>query len=453
MVRAAATLIFNQLETGRFPLVQLSQLCEQPRYGFTASASADPVGPKLVRITDLEHGRINWDTVPYCECDDPEPYLLKPNDLLFARTGATTGKTHLMKAGPKAVYASYLIRVHPRPGVLPEYLYSFFQSDAYWKQLIGEKTGSAQPNVNGKKLMALLVPNVDERVQASISKFLDAVRARQEGENRPFPALPPFLEQQRRIVARIEELSAKIDEARSLRERAVEEAEILGSSALSTLFDSVPTDSLPTGWIWKTLPELLEDHQTGMITGPFGTLLHKSEIQSSGVPVLGIANVQANRFVPGFTDYVTRRKAESLALYELRENDIVVARSGTVGRSCLVPGHLNPMPVMSTNLMRLRLDQRQFLPPLLCRLFNGSRLIERHKDEHCRGSTRAFFTQKILSKVRIATPPIKEQRRIVAYLDDLQAKVDNLKNLQEETAKDLDALLLSILSKAFAGEL
>lgn len=58
-----------------------------------------------------------------------------------------------------------------------------------------------------------------------------------------------------------------------------------------------------------------------------------------------------------------------------------------------------------------------------------------------------------LRQLKIPTPPLFEQRRIVAELDALQAQVDSLKKLQAETAAELDALLPSILDKAFKGEL
>jgi type I restriction enzyme S subunit len=264
--------------------------------------------------------------------------------------------------------------------------------------------------------------------------------------------LPP-LDEQRRIVARIEELAAKVEEARGLRRQSVEEADSLLLSSLSQIFNYQVLDTLPQAWKWKPLSEILLNNKEGMITGPFGTLLQKSDIQLDGVPVLGIANVQANRFVPGFSDYVSHWKAEMLASYKLEPGDIVIARSGTVGRSCVVPLGIDPAPIMSTNLIRLRLDQQTFIPELLCRLFNGSRLIEDHKDSECRGSTRSFFTQTILLKLKIPAPPLPEQRHIVAYLDNLQSKVDALKRLQTETAAELDALLPSILDKAFKGEL
>ena len=263
--------------------------------------------------------------------------------------------------------------------------------------------------------------------------------------------LPP-LDEQRRIVARLEELTARIEEARGLRGEAREETEALVLVSLSKIFDYDTGDRLPDNWSWQYLGDLLINDKVGISTGPFGTLLGKSDILSKGIPVLGIANVQANRFVPGFNDYISVQKANSLSRYKLEADDIVIARSGTVGRSCVLPC-VDPPPIMSTNLLRLRLKQDVFLPKLLSRLFNGSRLVERLKDAECRGSTRAFFTQHILQKLQLPVPPLSEQYGILAHLDHLESKVESLKNLQSGTSVELDALLPSILDKAFKGEL
>jgi type I restriction enzyme S subunit len=68
-------------------------------------------------------------------------------------------------------------------------------------------------------------------------------------------------------------------------------------------------------------------------------------------------------------------------------------------------------------------------------------------------ATLPIINQRRIGEFKIAIPPLSEQRRIVAYLDDLQVKVDALERLQAETAAELDALLPSVLDKAFKGEL
>jgi type I restriction enzyme, S subunit len=163
--------------------------------------------------------------------------------------------------------------------------------------------------------------------------------------------------------------------------------------------------------------------------------------------------VQANEFIAGFKDYVSLWKANTLAAYRLQANDIVIARSGTVGRSCVIPSELEPAPIMSTNLIRLRLNEKVISPNIISQLFNGSRLIEKHKDLECRGSTRSFFTQKILSRLKIPVPPKIEQEAILDCLDSLQTQIKKMKNLRENALKEFDALLPAILDKAFKGEL
>ena len=233
MVRVASTLLFNQLVKANSSIVSVRDITENIQYGYTEKASQAEIGPKYVRITDLKDGRVNWETVPYCKCDDPEQYLLKQNDLIFARTGATTGKTHLFRDTPPfAVFASYLIRVRPTKEINPEYLYFFFQSDLYWSQVSGHKEGSAQPNVNGQKLSNIELPITDEETQKAICKFLTVVRARQDGFAQELPELPFPLDEQRRIVARVEILADHVAKAQSLRGEADREAKFLSQSVL-----------------------------------------------------------------------------------------------------------------------------------------------------------------------------------------------------------------------------
>ena len=84
MLRTASTLLFTSLERHNVAKVPLRTLIEGVQYGYTASATSTPVGPRFVRITDLKDGRIHWSGVPYCDCPDFAPYALKVDDILFA---------------------------------------------------------------------------------------------------------------------------------------------------------------------------------------------------------------------------------------------------------------------------------------------------------------------------------------------------------------------------------
>jgi type I restriction enzyme S subunit len=159
-------------------IAKVGDFCEKPQYGYTESATRQPIGPRFLRITDIQNGQVNWESVPFCNCPDPEKYLLKENDILFARTGGTTGKSYLVKECPQTVFASYLIRLRVEKWVTPDYLYCYFQSPSYWKQVIDNKKGTGQPNVNGRKLAEIEVPVPPLPEQHRIVAHLDALQAK-----------------------------------------------------------------------------------------------------------------------------------------------------------------------------------------------------------------------------------------------------------------------------------
>lgn len=129
-------------------------------YGVSESAKSEGEY-RLLRITDIQDNTVNWSTVPYTNYDESKvsDYLLKDGDILFARTGATVGKSYLVKGiNIKAIYASYLIRVQTFKDVMPEYVKYFFESGFYWEQIQGSSVGIGQPNVNGTILSQLMMP-------------------------------------------------------------------------------------------------------------------------------------------------------------------------------------------------------------------------------------------------------------------------------------------------------
>ena len=152
------------------------------QYGYNAPALEHGV-IKMVRISDIQENCVLWDNVPYCLIDenDIDTYLLKVNDILFARTGGTVGKSFLVEEVPeKAIYAGYLIRTRYSSLLNPRYMKSFMESQLYWEQLKNGTIATAQPNCNGKTLAKMLLPipptNEQYRIVeklTQLSSFLD----------------------------------------------------------------------------------------------------------------------------------------------------------------------------------------------------------------------------------------------------------------------------------------
>ncbi|RLG30322.1 hypothetical protein DRN98_07475, partial [Methanosarcinales archaeon] len=161
-----------------WPRYRLADLCESIDYGYTASAQITPVGPKFLRITDIRQASLDWDSVPYVEIDEEKKkqYVLKSGDIVVARTGAFTGHNAYIKNPPDAIFASYLIRLRAKPGVVSRFLYYFMQSPVYTDYIQAAIGGSAQPNANAKVLTGIdlsLPPLPEQRAIAHILGTLD----------------------------------------------------------------------------------------------------------------------------------------------------------------------------------------------------------------------------------------------------------------------------------------
>jgi type I restriction enzyme S subunit len=255
----------------------------------------------------------------------------------------------------------------------------------------------------------------------------------------------PLLSEQRRIVARIEELATKIGEVRGLRQLATEEAVRLYSSALSSLME-------PHGAAWKR--ETVRDVIVAMDAG-WSPQCDDVPAKDGEWGVLKTTSVQWCEFRP------SENKALPATLTPLprlcvQDGDVLVTRAGPRKRVGVVAAvrKTEPQLTISDKIIRLRPDkakiESRFLELSLASPFSQEHLVNRKTGL---ADAQVNISQPILRETPVAYPPLPEQRQIVGYWDDLQSKVNVLKKLQTETAAELDALLPSVLDKAFKGEL
>jgi type I restriction enzyme S subunit len=258
--------------------------------------------------------------------------------------------------------------------------------------------------------------------------------------------LPP-LDEQRRIVAHIESLARQVNEAQRLREEADAAANALTAAETTLIFGKL--NDYPKIQLGK-----LGDNGSNPIqTGPFGSQLLTTEFVDDGVPVLNVGNVQPDGLKLSKLDHVTPEKATTLARYSLQENDLLFARTGaTLGKVCLLPKGCDGW-LMTGHLFRVRFDSSRCNPRYAFVALRGAESVRKQVFGQIRGATRPGFNTTLLSRVELPLPPLDEQQRIVAYLDDLQTKVNALRELQSASEEELSALMPSILDKAFKGEL
>ena len=156
-------------------LSTLGEISEKPQYGWTTKAKHEEGYLKLLRITDITSGTVDWSKVPYCteEPEEIEKYLIRTGDILISRAGSI-GVSYLVNNPERAVFASYLIRFRPKQSMDEKYVYYYLKSPDYWTAIGASKLGIAVPNVNATKLSQVPIPlaphNQQKRIIAEIEK-------------------------------------------------------------------------------------------------------------------------------------------------------------------------------------------------------------------------------------------------------------------------------------------
>jgi len=391
--------------------VALGDLAASVDYGLTASAIERPVGPKFLRITDIQDDSVNWNTVPWCECDEKsaQSSRLKDGDIVFARTGATTGKSFLIRnCPPDAVFASYLIRVRVGDDAEPRFVSHFFQTRDYWAQITKSARGVAQPGVNASTLKTLKVP---------------------------LPSLP----EQRRIA----EILDRAEALRAKRRAAIAQLDTLTQSIFLDLFGD-PANN-PRAWPEsKSLGEVA-DIVSGVTKGR--SLEGKSTRE---VPYLAVVNVQDRFLNMSVVKKIEATEAE-IQQFKLLPEDLLLTEGGDpdkLGRGTLWSGEL-PECIHQNHVFRVRLKSPD-LHPLFLNWLVGSSRGKRYFLRSAKQTTGiASINMTQLRGFPLLIPPINLQREFVRRV----AAVEKLNIASRASLAELDALFAVLQRRAFRGEL
>ena len=257
----------------------------------------------------------------------------------------------------------------------------------------------------------------------------------------------PSISEQQRIVSRIEELFSSLDNAVETLQKTKEQLAVYRQAVLKEAFDSAEKDC-------KMLPisEILTKTRKGMSTGPFGTMIKKSDHKASGVPMLGIENIGRGHFVDGNKIFVTEEKAEELKSFSLKAGDIIISRSGTVGEICAIPERAEGS-LLSTNLMRVSLDNDIIRSDYFISLFQSKGIVLDQIKELCKGSTRDFLNQTILKQIVFPVPDIERQAKIVSIIEARMSVCDSIEHTVNTALTQAEAMRQCILKEAFEGRL
>ena len=164
----------------KFEWIKLKKYCEKAQYGFTGSATGIDTGIKFLRITDLDYfGNYQEENLPFIKISDQDKnkYLLKENDFIVARTGATAGKCAIAKNhNSDVVFASYLIRFTFTKEINLLFLEQYLNQGP-GKRIVSEIVySSGQPNINANEIQEMKIPLPPLKIQKEIAEKVEKMR-------------------------------------------------------------------------------------------------------------------------------------------------------------------------------------------------------------------------------------------------------------------------------------
>ena len=381
---------------------------------YGVSESAKTKGKyKLLRITDIQDNRVDWDSVPFTDIDDDKvsSYLLHDGDIVFARTGATVGKSYLINGlNQKAIYASYLIRVKTSDAILPQYMKLFFESGYYWEQIELNSVGIGQPNVNGTILgnLNIPLPSLAEqyRIVAEIERWFTLINQIELGKT----DLQAVIKQTKNKILDLA-IHGKLVPQDPNDEPASELLKRINPNAQITT-DNGHYPQLPMGWCYSTIKDVF-------IINPKNKV--DDNVEAGFIPMTNISDGYDSTFKYEMKHWGKIRNGFT----HFADGDIAVAKISPClenRKSVILKGLPNGIGAGTTELYVFR---SQFLDTQYGLYFFKSD----HFISQCVNSFNGVVGQQRVSKniignMVIAIPPINEQKRIIRTVHDIFAKLD-----------------------------
>lgn len=411
-------------------------LKEPPQYG--ANEQAVDGNPKFdvryIRITDInDFGNLKSDDWKTAKNVD-EKYLLVENDILFARSGATAGKTFLYKKEyGKAIFAGYLIRFKiDETKANPLYVFYVTQLDryAFWVKSIQRPSG--QPNINSEEFKSFEIPLPPLSIQNQIVEIMQSAynqKKKKEAEaQKLLDSIDGYV---------LDELGIKLPEVEDKMCFAVSSDEV--QSRRVDVYYYQPRFIKLIGAVRRSSFEIktLEDISTKIING-----LDFRKFSEVGIPYLRVSNIKPNsfdisdvKFIPAFS--ISKD-------IELDSGDLLITRKGTYGISVIVDDEHKRM-VISSEIFRVILKKDNINPHYIAIWFN-SNIAKQLFNRISTGGIMGHVSQDALKNIQIILPPLEIQNKIAEEVKRQISEAERLKaeaiRIIEEAKKKVEEMIL-----------
>ena len=411
------------------------------QYGFNAPA-IESGDIKMVRISDIHDNKVNWKDVPYCKISQSEigTYLLQENDILFARTGGTVGKSFLMGVvSEPAIYAGYLIRTRYSKELCPQYLKSFMESSLYWEQLRTGTIATAQPNCNGKTLGRMLLPippkieqnritSILQTIESSLDKYTLAQEALgklnadifdklkksvlQEAIQGRLVPQDPNDESASVLLERIKAEKTKLFRAGKLKKKDLVDSVIFKGEdnkyyekvgkATIDIGDEIHYD-IPNSWAWARLQSICK------ITNGFTPLRSEERFWKGGsINWFTVDDIhEQGEYITETKQRITQEATSEERI--VRAGSVLLCCTASIGQCAIT--RIATTTNQQFNALTIKDEYRDILDDEYLFLF--AKTLKDELNRLAGTTTFAFVSVKKVGNILIPIPPIIEQKRIV----------------------------------------
>ena len=369
-------------------------------------------GIRVIRIANVQDGCIVDDAPCFYPVDtneDIKKYNLFAGDFLISLTG-NVGRIGILPADmlPAALNQRVCCLRIDETIVDRKYLFYYFRRHQFMRDCVKASKGVAQLNLSIKWLAEYEVPIPSIAVQKS-------------------------------IVARIEELFSELDNGVETLQKTKQQLAVYRQAVLKQAFDTNDTETIE-------ISELVDDIRIG----PFGTMLHKSDYVSGGVPVINPQHIKSNVIIPGSNVTISVAKAEELNSYKLRCNDIVMGRRGEMGRCAAVTEKEDGWICGTGSIMfKLKAD---FDAVFYAQILSSPDVVH-YLEENATGTTMKNLNEEIVKHIPVPYITRQQQTIISQKIDAALSVCDSIEKTVDTALHQAEAMRQSILKQAFEGKL
>jgi len=369
-------------------------------------------GIPLITAKNIKFGYLSEEPKEFISEDDYDDWMSRgiPNkgDILFT-TEAPLGNVCILDTNEKRAFAQRTIVFQPLSNdvYISNYLFYYLMSPTFMDELDSKKTGTT---VYG--------------IKSSILK--------------KFKIFLPPLEEQKRIVAKLDILFAKIDKAIALHQKNIDEANVFMASVLNDVFVE-----LEEKYSSKTVYDLCTKITDGTHSTP--------KYIDNGVPFLSVKNISQGVISLDDTRFISIEEHNLLSKRcNVEKNDILYTKVGTTGLAKVVDTDIEFSIFVSIALLKPKKDLISSM--YFQHILNSPNCYEQSQSR-TRGVANRNLVLNDIKQIFFPLPPLKTQQKVVLYLDEISQKMEKIKQIQKEKMQSLKALKASILDKAFRGEL